>query len=282
MKAGRSMHCGMWSTLRIGKIPVTCLLFVLIAIHPGIVCAESKEVVQAEQAAGKMTFQEARSSLLASARQHLRPDTRWDIRMVPGGFAVWGDGGWTAENPLWVMFGNIRGGGIGSKGKFVRLSFKSSWTSDPSRRAVPLWFDSNAAALQFAAAIDWFLLHRGDPRINRLGDALSSEQAAAWIASGSHVNLPDEALRHKVLGDHAFEQRDFQRAADEYEAALQIYPTWPDGQYVCAAIESQLKDYDDAIPHMKAYLELVPNAPNAEKAKEQIWIWQDEQKSISK
>jgi hypothetical protein len=28
---------------------------------------------------------------------------------------------------------------------------------------------------------------------------------------------------------------------------------------------------------MKAYLELVPNAPNAEKAKEQIWIWQDKE-----
>ena len=146
-------------------------------------------------------------------------------------------------------------------------------------KAIFVAFGSGEASASFEEGLGWIVSHAGDFQAEE--DERSAEFADAarrWQAANPKPPMPEEALRHKVIAEAAFEDKNFQKAVDEYEAALQIYPTWPVGQYLCATIEGQLGDYMDAIAHMQDYLALLPDAPNAEKAKEQIWIWQDKEK----
>ncbi|MFZ0736008.1 MAG: hypothetical protein WBL70_17730 [Candidatus Acidiferrales bacterium] len=107
------------------------------------------------------------------------------------------------------------------------------------------------------------------------------KKLAAWQASGAKVDLPEEAQRHEVLAVEAVNEKNFPHAADEYLAGLKIYPTWPQAQYNAAQILGELHRYADAVEHMQMYLLLTPNAPDAQAAKQQIWIWQDKDKNGS-
>jgi hypothetical protein len=101
------------------------------------------------------------------------------------------------------------------------------------------------------------------------------QQVAAWRAAGSKVDPPEEAQRHFAIAQEAFAEKNFEHQAEELEAALQVYPTWPAEQSDLAVILGELNRYSGAIEHMQMYLDLVPDAPDAQKAKQQIWIWQD-------
>jgi hypothetical protein len=101
------------------------------------------------------------------------------------------------------------------------------------------------------------------------------QQFAAWRANGSKVEVPEQAQRHFVLAQQAFQEKDFQHQAEELSAALEIYPTWPAEQYDLAVILGELNRYSEAIRHAEMYLQLAPDAPDAERVKQQIWIWQD-------
>lgn len=101
------------------------------------------------------------------------------------------------------------------------------------------------------------------------------QQVTAWRAAGSKVDPPDEAQRDFVIAQEAFKDKNFQHQADELEAALKVYPTWPAEQSDLAVILGALGRYSDAIQHMQMYLDLIPDAPDAQRAKQQIWIWQD-------
>ena len=59
-----------------------------------------------------------------------------------------------------------------------------------------------------------------------------------------------------------------------YETGLAQYPTWPEGHFNAALIAAEMGDYTDAVEHMQAYLELLPNAPDAQAARDQIDLWQ--------
>ena len=39
-------------------------------------------------------------------------------------------------------------------------------------------------------------------------------------------------------------------------------------------IAAELNDYTDAVEHMQSYLELVPNATDAQSARDQLDLWQ--------
>jgi regulator of sirC expression with transglutaminase-like and TPR domain len=55
---------------------------------------------------------------------------------------------------------------------------------------------------------------------------------------------------------------------------LALYPTWPEGHFNAALIAAELGNYTDAAEHMQAYLELLPNAPDAQSARDQVDLWQ--------
>lgn len=136
------------------------------------------------------------------------------------------------------------------------------------------------AIQDFAGAEAQFVQLTRDLPVMRVAESLVAlsefqPKAAAWRAAGSKVDPPEEAHRHFVLAQGAFEEKNFQHQAEELSAALEIYPTWPSVQSDLAVLLGELGRYSEAIEHMRMYLELVPDAPDAQKAKQQIWIWQD-------
>ncbi len=101
------------------------------------------------------------------------------------------------------------------------------------------------------------------------------QKAADWRAQAEKPPMPDEAHTHQVLAENAIEEKNLDKAEDEYLAALKIYPCWPEGQFNVASILGETGYYTGAIAHMREYLELVPDAPDAQDAKNKIIIWQD-------
>lgn len=78
-----------------------------------------------------------------------------------------------------------------------------------------------------------------------------------------------------MLAENAVQEKDAVKAIAEYTAALTIYPTWLEGQFNLALLCVDTGDYNAAVGHMQAYLELMPDAPDARAAKDKLIIWRD-------
>ena len=102
------------------------------------------------------------------------------------------------------------------------------------------------------------------------------QKAAAWRALAVKPAMPESVRKHRLLAEHAVNERQFEEAVEEYEAGIDIYPCWPEGHFNAALIYAELKRYSDALRHMRAYVELVPEAPDASQARDQMVIWEAE------
>jgi hypothetical protein len=105
-------------------------------------------------------------------------------------------------------------------------------------------------------------------------------QAKSWREATVKPAMPEAAREHQVLAEYAFKEKDTEKAVREYSAALDIFPTWPEGQFNLATLAGEKKFYETAIFHMKEYLELVPDSPDAQAAKDSVIIWRDKVSSI--
>jgi tetratricopeptide (TPR) repeat protein len=105
-------------------------------------------------------------------------------------------------------------------------------------------------------------------------------QAKAWREAATKPPMPEAAREHQVLAEYAFKEKETEKAIREYQAALDIFPTWPEGQFNLATLAGEQKYYDIAIIHMKQYLELAPDAPDVPAAKDSIIIWRDRVTSL--
>jgi len=103
-------------------------------------------------------------------------------------------------------------------------------------------------------------------------------KAAAWRQLAVKPEMPEEAHRHQVLAENAFQAKDIGKAIAEYEAALRVFPYWPEGDYNLAMLASEIggrPGYNIAVYQMKLYLELMPDAPDARAAKDSVIVWED-------
>jgi tetratricopeptide (TPR) repeat protein len=105
-------------------------------------------------------------------------------------------------------------------------------------------------------------------------------QAKTWREASPKPVMPESAREHQVLAEYAFKQRETEKAIREYQAAVAIFPTWPEGQFNLATLAGEQKDYDTAILHMREYLELVPDSPDVQAAKDSIIVWKDRLSSV--
>ncbi len=105
-------------------------------------------------------------------------------------------------------------------------------------------------------------------------------QAKSWREASPRPVMPESAREHQVLAEYAFKQHETDKAIREYQAAVALFPTWPEGQFNLATLAGEQKDYDTAILHMKEYLELVPDSPDVQAAKDSIIIWKDRLNSV--
>lgn len=100
------------------------------------------------------------------------------------------------------------------------------------------------------------------------------KRVAAWHSLPARPPLFDAVRKQQLLAEDAVNQKQFEAAAAAYDAGTQIDPMWPEGHFNAAAIYGELKDYDDAVWHMRCYLELMPNASDAKAARDQMLLWQ--------
>jgi len=103
-------------------------------------------------------------------------------------------------------------------------------------------------------------------------------RAAAWRALATKPAIPDEVRVQRMMAEDAFKANKPEEALHYYETGVQLYPTWPEGNFNAALISGDLGYYDAAIEHMQAYLELVPEAADAQAARDKILIWQTKAK----
>jgi tetratricopeptide (TPR) repeat protein len=105
--------------------------------------------------------------------------------------------------------------------------------------------------------------------------ATFSAAAKAWRENPVKPPLSPEADRHRILAENAIKEKNLDSAIEHYESALDVQPTWPAGWFNLALIYAGQNDYSNAVGCMNHYLELVPDAPDAKDAREQMIIWED-------
>jgi hypothetical protein len=105
-------------------------------------------------------------------------------------------------------------------------------------------------------------------------------QAKAWREAAVKPTMPEQAREHQVLAEFAFKEKDVDKAINQYLAALSVFPAWPEGQYNLATLAGEKKFYVVATLHMKEYLELMPDSPDAQAAKDSIIIWRDKLQTV--
>ena len=130
---------------------------------------------------------------------------------------------------------------------------------------------------KFKAALDFLAANarESSAALNASEFAKFQPQAKAWREATTKPLMPDAAHEHQVLAEYAIKEKDTDKAMAEYAEALSIFPTWPEGQYNLATLAGEKRLYGTAILHMKEYLELVPDSPDAPAAKDSVIIWHD-------
>ena len=131
--------------------------------------------------------------------------------------------------------------------------------------------DPAAAAGSLAAALNCLRAFAG-----KASDPFRTftQQAALWRALTNKPPLPEEVRVRRMLAEDAVRNNKPEDALNLYELGVQIYPMWPQGWFNAAVVAANLGYYVDAAEHMQAYLELMPDAADAQAARDQIAMWQ--------
>ena len=158
---------------------------------------------------------------------------------------------------------------------------------------VPLWGDRTALLKTLKPFISSKMKSAGRLKaqrkykkaLNELGDVLkvvddkTSKEICGSIYRIMSLDprlsvLPEEARKYALRGDVMTEEGKFEDAVKEYRHAVQAAPYIAKLYFNTAMIYGELKQYPQAIRHMKTYLQLAPEAPNVRAAKDQIYKWE--------
>lgn len=135
----------------------------------------------------------------------------------------------------------------------------------PSGGGLPVerHLDLVQSALPFNRDSPWLLAAQGGARYRSgmLAEARESFQAALRLEEGF-----EEARLQ--LGYIAYDLKDYQQAAGEFQRVLQKNPDNANAHYGMALTSVRLAQTSKAREHFGRYLELVPNGPFAEKARQ--------------
>ena len=100
------------------------------------------------------------------------------------------------------------------------------------------------------------------------------EKAKAWRVLPQKPAIPEEIRRFRVQAEDAFRNKEFDKTIDYYEKGLEVYPLWPEGYFNAALLCGEVGIYAKAICHMRRYLELSPDAKDAQAARDKMFIWE--------
>jgi hypothetical protein len=135
---------------------------------------------------------------------------------------------------------------------------------------------------KFKAALDYLAANARREAVENDAREFAGFQAQAksWREAAVKPAMPEAAREHQVLAEFAFKERNVDKAVSEYTAALSVFPTWPEGQYNLATLAGEKRMYGVAVQHMKEYLELMPDSPDAQAARDSIIIWKDKLQTV--
>lgn len=104
---------------------------------------------------------------------------------------------------------------------------------------------------------------------------------AQYHQTSPRPEAPESVRRFQVRAVNAVRDKRYADAINAYEDGLQVAPWWPQGHFNMALLLGQVHYYDEAVEQMQDYLALVPDAPNARAAQDQIYRWQDEKSAAT-
>lgn len=85
--------------------------------------------------------------------------------------------------------------------------------------------------------------------------------------------LPEKAKNLMRKADNAFNEKENEEATKLYKEFLDIAPEYPYGWYNLAVVYSRVGNYEMAIADMRRYLEVFPDAPDAQIVRNTISDW---------
>jgi len=191
-----------------------------------------------------------------------------------------GWGGHDEDGSFSIRFEDVKktiaSGEWGACGKTKGYDAYIETKSHKPARYVILLFSARQGMDQFVDNLHWLVLNAPElPTLEGAQHKDFNRKAAEWRAATVKPPLPENVRQHKVLAENAIQEKDFAKAIDEYDAGLDAFPTWPEGQFNTALLCGEVGDYDEAIEHMHNYLELVPDAADAQAARDKIVVWRD-------
>ena len=126
------------------------------------------------------------------------------------------------------------------------------------------------SAAQFAAALNSLHVYASRPTTP---DEDFQKQAAAWRALATKPALPDTVRVRRMMAEDALKNKKPGDALRYYEQGIESYAMWPEGWFNAALVAGELGEYPEAVEFMQNYLELVPDAKDAQSARDQLEIW---------
>lgn len=88
------------------------------------------------------------------------------------------------------------------------------------------------------------------------------------------AELPEAARRHVMRAEVSTKEGKFEDAVREYKEAAKMAPFFPALYKALALNYAEMKQYRQAIHHLKTYLVLYPDASDARTAKDEIYKWE--------
>ena len=135
-----------------------------------------------------------------------------------------------------------------------------------------LKFASRADAESFVRAVHDLI--RATPYAANSDDTFA-QQAAAFRAANPKPQLSEAANRHRVVAEAATREKDFDRAIEEFEAALSTDPTWSSGNFNLALLYEATQEWQEAVRYMRRFLILEPNSREAPAARDKLILWEE-------
>jgi hypothetical protein len=236
-------------------------------VKPRITAAEARQIIS-----GKM--QSAHNSCWSGVRyQNVQATMKGFSFFNPGGVPAFGAKAIPPQTH-YVEYQNI---------KNVEVDYWPNWhnvhtvlLTDSGDGSRILWCGSRSDVIAFADAVNAMRYYSSGMVMADDTDDFAEfqEKAKAWRALAIKPSLPEQARRFKVQAEDAFQHKDFEKAAEYYENALETAPFWPDGYFNAALLYGELGFYSKAVLNMKRYLELRPDAEDSQAARDRVYIWE--------
>jgi len=106
--------------------------------------------------------------------------------------------------------------------------------------------------------------------------------ADGYRAQNPRPTIPEDARKYQVQAESALAEKKYDDAIRLFRKALELSPWWPEGHFSLALLYEQQEFLPHAYLEMKKYLALVPDAVDARKAKDKLYVWELKMESAKK